>query len=786
MFPISSIAAIFLRPALPPIVIGFGTAVLFGLAVLAYRRSTAARERPVASLGLMAMRIIGILAVASILLGPSVIPPTVDREMRPKVTVLIDVSESMRTPDCGPRSRFEAMSDNWLEPSAMDPIVAVAEVDLRLVGERSEQVGRSAVGQLPADAANAKATRLLEAVTDVLNETLGGGTAADAGRRILVLSDGRDTTGGSPSPAIELARNRGVPIDTVTFGAAVLRRDLAVQSAPTQEFLYADEEGGLIVRLQQTGLPLSEVNVEVKVNGPEGVSTTSHPMDLRGRTVAEIQIPIRHATPGQYEYLISVAGRPEEIDTTNNVQTLFVDVSKAKARVLLLEGQPSWDMKFIAQALRKDPRVELTQVSRLSDKRTEVIVSGGSSRDGSKDGQASTGKPGAGSAGKGEAARILAPESLAKFDVYILGRGIERFGSPELAAALRDRVVERGAGIIFARGAAYAADQDSFAAALGPVEPVTFAARGKPPLKNVRVALTASAASMPWLGSERLGIDLASNADRLAPWPLLHRVDRVKPATIVLARALATGEATEGAEDDDNPPAIVAMRVGRGTSVGLLGEGIWKWALVDRDRERFEGVYERCMQGLIRWVASGGDARPGQEVTLRLGSQSAKIDDSVTIEVLLDEVISPMPTSVTLKHPDGMNELLPISPSPASPLRLDGSFRPSRAGTYMVTLETPGAQPAMQQRFVSAFDPSVERINTSSDPTGMGTLAERTGGRVFAPDEAAKYPEHVRRHRFATIASQEAIWVWNRFPILLMLCTWFGLEWILRRRAGLP
>jgi hypothetical protein len=771
----STFASIFLRPVLPPMVLGAIALVLVALAILSYLRADSGGRAAWIRFALLGMRVAAILALTALLLGPSVIPPTSEREEKPQLTVLIDVSESMRTGDCGERDRFAAMRDTWLDAASLDRLAAVAELDVRLVGEVSEAVGRSVLDRMPSDAAMSRETNLLKAI----GESLGAAAVnAGDGHRILLLSDGRDTSGSSPSPTIELARSRGVPIDTACFGAAVVRRDLALQAAGTQEFLYAEEEGSLIVRLHQTGLALSDATVDCAVEGPEGPTTTTHVLDMRGRTIGQIEIPIRHAKPGQYQYVLRVANRPEELDTNNNLQTLFIDVSKAKAHVLLLEGLPSWDMKFIAQALRKDQRIELTQVSRLSNTRTEVIVSGAQPSSGA----ASSAKP----SGTSEAARILAAESLEKFDVFILGKGIDRFGSPELAAAIRDRVAERGAGVIFARGAAYPSSADSFAAAFGPIEPVEFARAGVAPLKNVRVALSASAATMPWLGTDRLGVDLAASSDQLAPWPLLHRVDTVKPGTIVLARALAAAESVEGADDERNAPAIVSMRIGRGTSVALLGEGIWKWALVDSDRDRFEGVYERCMQGLVRWIASGGDSRPGQEVTLRLSTQSARLDDAVGVEVLLDRAIEVMPTEVKLTHPDGTSELLPLSSTQATPLRLTSSFRPTKPGAFLVTLDTPGVEPERQQRYVSVFDPSVERINTSADPLGMRTLSERTGGRVFGPNEAASYPNHVRRHRFATIASQEATWVWNRFPILLMLCTWLGLEWILRRRAGLP
>lgn len=768
-----TLAEVFLRPALPPALIAVTAAGLLALAVAASVRSRAG-EGAFARWGLLAMRALAIVALASVLLGPSEIPPTVDREERPKVTILADVSESMRTVDCDGRARFEAMVRGWLDAGPLTRIAEVADIDLRAVGTATEPVARGSLAGLPADAAAAPESNLLAGIVDALGDAVG--EAPGAGRRILILSDGRDTSGASAVPAIELARSRGVPVDTVSFGAAVLRRDLAVQAAPAQEFLYGGEEGSIVVRLQQTGLALGEVEVELAVQGPEGASRTTRVADLRGRTVAELRVPVRHEKPGQYQYALRVAARPEEIDVANNAQTLFLDVTKAKARVLLLEGQPTWDMKFVAQALRKDPRVELTQVSRLSPKRTEVIVSGAPKGEGDGKEPATRGRT---------AADVLAPEALATIDVFVLGRNIDAFTSPEQVAAIRDRVAEHGAGVLLLRGRPYAAAASSFATALAPIEPVVFAASA--PIANARIVLAPSAATTAWLAADRLGVDLAAGLDELAPWPTLLPVEGVRPATIVLARAIGSGATgSDAGADEANPPAIVTMRAGKGISAAFLGEGLWRWALVDHDHARFEGMYERMVQGLVRWIAAGGDERPGQDVTLRLGAQSAKLGDAVPIEVRLERPIDPAPREVTLSRPDGGDEVVPLSPSLREPLRLEGSFRVERPGVHVVTLSTPGHEPATQARYLNAFDPSVERINLSADPIAMRTIAERTGGAVFGPDEAGRYPEHVRRRRFATIASQEATWVWNRVPILFMLCTWLGLEWILRRRAGLP
>ena len=84
-------------------------------------------------------------------------------------------------------------------------------------------------------------------------------------------------------------------------------------------------------------------------------------------------MPISHEEEGEYEYVIEVDTIEGEGEDTNNSQTVFAHVQKRRIRVLVLEGQPFWDSKFLAQSLRKDERVELTQITQLSDDKREVL-----------------------------------------------------------------------------------------------------------------------------------------------------------------------------------------------------------------------------------------------------------------------------------------------------------------------------------------------------------------------------------------------------------------------------
>ncbi len=70
-----------------------------------------------------------------------------------------------------------------------------------------------------------------------------------------------------------------------------------------------------------------------------------------------------------HRYEIHAETPSEEVTTVNNTAAVLVRVIDEPVRVLLLEGQPYWDTKFLIRTLAADPSVELTSVVRMTEGR---------------------------------------------------------------------------------------------------------------------------------------------------------------------------------------------------------------------------------------------------------------------------------------------------------------------------------------------------------------------------------------------------------------------------------
>src|SRR5205085_5911849 len=99
----------------------------------------------------------------------------------------------------------------------------------------------------------------------------------------------------------------------------------------------------------------------------EGRVVGTKPVALSDRQPAPVSFPVKETAEGSYRYALAARPMPGEGSTSNNRSTILLQVLKSRARVLVLEGRPSWDAKFLIQALRSDPGIEIDAVFKLTN-----------------------------------------------------------------------------------------------------------------------------------------------------------------------------------------------------------------------------------------------------------------------------------------------------------------------------------------------------------------------------------------------------------------------------------
>jgi hypothetical protein len=718
---------VYLPPWSTKLIAGMALALLVLAAVRWWRES---RGGP-----LLAVRscIIGLLVL--VMLNPQSLLPR-ERTEKPKLAILLDTSASMATHDLGTDSRFAVALRTLTNPAALATLNKDFVLDIRRFDREAHPAD---LAQLGTNTPAGDATDLGKAVMSVASEL--GETKAQAG--VLVISDGRATTPDTLEAA-QLALARSVPLWTWTLGGPVPRHDLWVETASAEALAFSGAEVELAATLHEVGYPNRSFKVDI-LRGDQLIDTKEVLPDTNG--TARVSVRVTAPAAGEQRYVFRVPPQPEEADTANNERAVFLRSVGAKVRVLVAEGQPSWDTKFLVQALKRDPNVDLTAVYHLNATRNLTIVS---------------------TLGNEERFEVdLFPrtqDQMDQWDVIVLGRGAEGFFDAQTEGLLSDFVSRRGGSLVFARGKAYGGRFQP----LAKLEPVAWGSGAAP---TVKMRPTEA-------GRDNPIFDLGSAGrldDLLERLPALDQVSLTlgeKPLAIVLAAAA----------NADGPVLLAYQRYGQGKTLSLNASGLWRWSFRETGQEESEVAYGRFWISLLQWLMSGSQFLPGADVALTSARRYYSSEQAMQF------LISTRNLDRTIYQPHltirGVNQAVEVEPRQRgeSFVAEAGPFAP---GTYRIILRNNVGKPAELSQDVEVVSASVEKRELSADPETMRQLAEVSGGAVVKAEDVAHMPDVVRRWEAARQIGHRQQSVWDRWWWMTAMLGLLGVEWWLRRREGL-
>jgi len=732
--------------------------VLALLAAVVYARNM--RRQPTISLFLLAMRWAVIAALTTLLMGPSELPPAGPASVKPPLHIYLDSSASMLTPDVRGQSRIAFALKHWLSDEQLAKLREHFDVQLFTFDANAAPLSTSELKSTPEQLAAGTTSLIAENLTQAVLDL----SASGPGAAMLVLSDGHDSQGQSLAQIAAVARSRSTVIHAVALGGKTAQQDLSLGATLSQRFLMAKEPGTISVRIRQTGFDqaVSQLRIE------QGATRSTQPITFNGEREVEVTLPIQHDMPGVYEYKLTIDPAAGEVEVGNNTRTLFAEVTGERIKVLLLEGEPYWDTKYLAQSLRKDASVQLTHITQMTASKQSKIITRGS-----EDAVASV---------------PTTAQDLAKYNVVILGRGLENVMSIEQAQLLPAFVNEQGGHLILARGKPYSttsAQGMALAKAWSVLEPVTWNGSGEL-IEDVSWKLTPAGEGESCFAFDSLGHSAPRALSVLRAYSAMESVDRVKPAAQILAYAVPHGAAASAPTGSSAMPALVRMQVGSGHVVAILGEGLWQWSQLPPKFKQYDGMYDLFWSNLVRSLAMGSRFQPNQDVSLELSTTNARLADPVTITVITrimprDFDYAP---KITVTDPAGKQHE-PAVRKLTGGTRYQATYKPAQTGVHQVQLDASPLKPSPQERKFSVYYEDIERLESSADPDGMRTLAEQSGGSFFTPDEAAELPAQLARSLAAQIKPNQPEYVWNQGFVLALLLIWTGLEWLARRGVGL-
>ena len=182
---------------------------------------------------------------------------------------------------------------------------------------------------------------------------------------VAIISDGRVTDGRSLAAVAEMYRVRGVPVYILGLGGQQVDPDLQIEDTILPPSIARGERQPLTVRL--AGLALGPEARDVVIDVHKGADSSSPAIstqtvtldavaaeDALPRLVAEARLPIVLDEVGDGKLFIHA--RAGDFHATRTVQ---VSVHERRLHVLLLAHRPRFEMRYMREALRRDPAVDI-------------------------------------------------------------------------------------------------------------------------------------------------------------------------------------------------------------------------------------------------------------------------------------------------------------------------------------------------------------------------------------------------------------------------------------------
>jgi hypothetical protein len=723
-------------------------------------------------LSLMALSIVLPLAI---LLNPTWVEPLPPPAGKPRLTILVDESASMATTDSpGGKSRYaDAVR---IADQMVAQLKNQFDVRIRSFAENGSWTDSA---KLVASKPDGASTDLAAAIEQSLDEQ-------PQGQFMLLLSDGIHNAGGGAMRvrrSVEKARAMAAPIYTRTSGGKTTAKDVEVSLNLPQEMAFVGQSVPIRVSVRQRGSVTDLARISVALDDK---ILESQDVALRPDATSEATFQVGQSANGLYRFEFRVDQHANEVTAVNNVATLLLRVVDEPVRVLLLEGKPYWDTKFLVRTLAGDQSIELTSIVCMTPGR---FLQRDISRPQTQLGEstalptttpATVTNPQSANDGnelvlRKEAWKVLAdarkllsdPAILSSYQIIVLGRDAEIYLNDQVLAQWKKWLTNGNGSLVCFRGA----PSSQVSQRLGELMPVRWSPRRE---SRFRVRLTESGQSLHWLPNAGGDEDVLANLPSLAS---VTQPERPKPLAVVLATAVGEAEQHE--------PVISYQPIGNGRVVIVEGTGMWRWAFLPPEHQDHDATYGLLWRSLVRWLVANAGLLPSQQLAMRSDKVIFATGETASATLLMREAGEPPQIELTGGKLDQPQRFTPVSTGTSA-----GQFRVvfGRLAEGRYRAKVVGAEDR-DSASIAPFDVRgslEERLDIAARPDLMALIAQQSGGAVLKADDASELSQKFTEHLSASLPQRTVrVMAWDRWWVLSVVLAQWAMAWGLRRATGL-
>jgi hypothetical protein len=754
---------------------------------------------------LRVLRVTALLLILLVLLQP-LITRSGDQAGRPRLSVLIDRSSSMKLPaqmtawpgipGSASAERASSAAGTPRSPAATrrDQAAAILRRVEAELGETFLIDVHGFAGGLearqPGEGTYPWEPLGVTAMGEALEEVLLHQAESPAGA-VLLVTDGAHTAGKDPAL---VARNLSVPVFAALVGDTLAPPDLLLRQVRAPGIGYVSEPLAVRVVVEHSDLAGlldigagDEVTVRIRevedLGGrlePWGpvLAETAVSLEKDAGVEREMILEVLPIRPGLTLYEVTVSCGERELVTLNNRRLFAAEIREKKTRILYLEGEPDWDFSFLKRTLDADTTLAYSYLVQQPDG-TYLAY---------------------GSPGPGEP-----PRTAAQWDAFaavIIGR-LTPASLPEGFVAGLESYMAGGGGALWL-GGGRDGDLERWRQRLGGLLPVAVQAdrRWGSTLSSTDVSVAGLTHALTSLGESGGGLD--DPWRRLPPVWIPEGQYSVSPA----AMTLLTGRTAHPARE---VPLFALARTAAGRVAVFTGRGFWRWDFSMRAVDESVPLAPEFWRRVMRWLAEPTDrdrfaVRPNRHVfqdseppsfQARLFDERYQPVAGAGIRVRIEHLANLpayQPSDSLYRAADPQEAPAPERRRVEIPLYPDGpagqyagQAPPLAPGLYRYQATARSEGSALVQTSEGRFwveEMGAEFFDLTAQHSLPVLLAASSGGEAGGEGQLESVlralPERYKKVRVVQQAE-----IWNHGALFGVIVLLLAGEWILRRRKGL-
>ena len=593
-------------------------------------------------------------------------------------------------------------------------------------------------------------SRIGETIYHVLEEAAGQQVAG-----MLLLSDGQNTGGRSPSQAARAAADAGTPIFVAPMGSSQRQQDVSVVDVYTSGLVAKGDTVSVHVTLESQGFDGRPVKIDLK-DGDEVLD--SKEAVVRDSEHQHVELTFEAKRAGARYLTVDVPALEEEAEElkANNTDTAFVRISEEKVKVLLIDGLPRWDFRFVKNAIRRD-----NGLGGRTEDQPDVLVETEWRRLPTEE-QA--------------AALPQKLEDLAAYHTIILGDASPEMLNANFVELIGKAVRDRGVGLIVAAGTQSMPHR--FTKAFRDLLPVKLkrntAGIEAPVYNPFRIEISPDGVVHETM---RLYDDPGRNQNvwgQMPPYYWCASAEQPAPAATVLA----WNPSVEGSFGKTPLIAFHYAGEGRVMFVGTDSTWLWRQNVGDRFFYKFWGQ-------AIRFVGRR-DESAGKESYVEVRPVRAQPGEEAQIELMAfgaDGAPIESPTTKLSLLAPGSRDTIELVADKNRKGRFTGRFTPDKPGVHRFVYQPTGNGDPAQATIRVLVAPEEYRHPNLNRPT-LELLASATGGKVIKLDGFGSIPEKLAGEAELKQLHHEAT-IWDNWLTLSVLVLVYSFDVGIRRLMGL-